>query len=335
MSDNPRRGSRHQGDPHDPLIGKHLDGRFRVLEWIGKGAYSNVYKAAQTDMGDRLVAIKVFRKAQSDFAMARSGLTSTNPFAHELRFNRMLKNGAVVRVVQVGRTDSGVDFIVMEYVDGTNLDRHLRKTGPLPIPHVVQLADQLLTFVDEAHHLEFAHCDLKPDNLMIRTNPNGQVRFKVLDLGQARFLRDARGQRNAAAGTPAFIAPEVALGLPVTVRSEIYSCGTILYEALTGKHAIQIERPTADGFYEYLRSPALPIPTVPLLELRPDCPEDLADLVMWSMEREPRKRPASAEELREAILDVAEGSGIHPEQMPTDDGLLGKVRGAFRRLLGR
>ncbi len=319
-------------EARDPLVGKYLDGRFHVLRWIGRGAYSNVYLAADTKHHDRYVAVKVIRKAQAEHARAYTG-TSSNPFAHELHFNRLLRNPAVTRVIHAGQTDQGIDYIAMEYVDGANLDRLTLTEGPLEVPAIVQLADQLLAYAQECHDNGFAHRDLKPDNIVVKQLSGGMYRFKVLDLGQARFFRDVRPDRETVVGTPAFVAPEVAAGEPVTPRAEVYACGTILYQAATGYHAIELERPSTEGFYAYLRDASKPIPVVPVLDHRPDFPVRLAGAIEWALRRNPDERPASAALLRQAILRVAEEDGL---MTPPEDreGLLGRVQRAWRDLLG-
>ncbi|NUN14394.1 MAG: serine/threonine protein kinase [Myxococcales bacterium] len=317
----------------DPLIGKVIDEQFHILTWIGKGAYSNVYKAAQTTVRDRIVAVKVIRRAQAAYAASQQGGTDTNPFEHEVAYNLRLKNAAVVRAIQAGRTEDGIDYIAMEYVDGTNLDKYIRDKGPLPISEVITLADNLLGFAEEMHQQGIAHCDLKPDNVMRKVLPSGQIRFKVLDLGQTRHLN--MPQSGDIIGTPAFIAPEVAMGFPVDVRSEVYACGTILYEALTGRHAIDIERHSVEGYVDYLRDADSPIPTHEVLELRPDCPPAIAEVIEWALNRHPADRPLTASDFRDAVLEAAEESGSHPLQTNVSTGVFAKIKSFFSRITKR
>lgn len=318
--------NRRRRSGRDPLIGKYVDGRYLVLNWVGGGAYSNVYRAAETTAGDRLVALKIIRRAQSDYASAKSDNPGLNPFAHELEFSNLLTNESAVEVFQVGRTDNGVDYIAMEFIDGTNFGEFIRDEGPLELAEFVVLADQLLMYAAECHGRGFAHCDIKPDNLMLCEADHG-VEFKVLDLGQARTFDNAQDS-TLAAGTPAFIAPEIARGEPVIPASEIYACGAVLYEALTGDHAILLERPSPEAFQTYLSDPRMPIPTIPILELRQDCPESIAALIEWALERQPVERPRSAQELRAAILHAAYREGIDEPAAPN---LWERVRSAFSR----
>lgn len=338
MTTNLRKDHKRIREMRDPLVGKYVDGEFLVLNWIGKGAFSNVYRAAQTSVNDRPVALKIIRKAQSDQAALKTGLVETNPFEHELHINRLLKHSAVVRAIKAGRTANGVDYIAMELVEGANLDRYLREKGPLSIPDAVQLADQVLGFAAEMHDAGCVHCDLKPDNVMMKHLPNGAVRFKVLDLGQARFFRKADAGRPQAhgkvVGTPAFIAPEVARGSDVDPIAEVYACGCILYEALTATHALFIERPAIEEYLAYLRDPDEPIPTHSIFDIRPDLPEAMGDLIQAALSRDRSDRPETAAEFRQMLLEIAEDSGLHPDQQ-AGPGLVQKAKSAFKRLFGK
>lgn len=328
-------------EARDPLVGKYVDGEFLILNWIGKGAFSNVYRAAQTSVNDRQVAIKIIRKAQSNHASTKSGLSETNPFEHELHINLLLKHSAVVRTIKAGRTQNGLDYIAMELVEGDNLDQYLRNGTTLSLPDVVQLGDQLLGFVADMHAAGCVHCDVKPDNLMFKRLPSGAVRFKVLDLGQARYFkkqdRDRAQFRGNVVGTPAFIAPEVAGGAPPDPLAEIYACGTVLYEALTGVRAVHIERPSIEEYVAYLRDPDEPIPTHAVHDVRDDVPDELAELIEAALSRDRSARPQSAIEFRDRLLEIAEDYGLDEPEAPSGDeqGLVDRAKGAFKRLFGR
>jgi serine/threonine-protein kinase len=325
MTEQLKREQRRIREMRDPLIGKYVDTEFQVLSWVGRGAYSNVYRAAQTTAQDRIVALKVIRRAQSRFADEQAGSLGVNPFGHELEFARLLKHGSATRVLKVGRSELGVDYIAMEFVEGVNLGDHIRDSGPLSLSQVARLGDELLGYVDDAHRNGFAHCDIKPDNVMMRRGGTTS-RYKILDLGQARWF-EGQGPSSQPAGTPAFLAPEVALGRAFTPASEVYACGTVLYEALTGEHAIQVERPSAETYTAYLRDVRNPIPTFPVLEFRPDCPEALADLVEWALEHQPANRPQSAQELREALAQVAQAEGLNEDR---GEGWFNRMKRALR-----
>lgn len=341
MTENLRKDHQRIREARDPLVGKYVDGEFLILNWIGKGAFSNVYRAAQTSVNDRQVAIKIIRKAQSTHASTKTGLTETNPFEHELHINLLLKHAAVVRAIKAGRTQNGLDYIAMEIVEGENLDQHLKQSGGMALPDVVQLGDQLLGFVAEMHEAGCVHCDIKPDNVMFRRLPSGALRVKVLDLGQARYFdrkdRDRPQFRGNVVGTPAFIAPEIAAGATPDPLAEIYACGTVLYEAITGVRALHIEHPSIDEYLAYLRDPDEPIPTHPIDDIVEDVPEELVELVESSISRNRAERPRSAAEMRERLLAIAEEYGLDEPVPPASDesGLVDRAKGAFRRLFGR
>lgn len=339
MTEHLKRDHQRIREARDPLVGKYVDGEFLILNWIGKGAFSNVYRAAQTSVNDRQVAVKIIRKAQSSHASAKSGLSETNPFEHELHINRLLKHSAGVRVIKAGRTQNGVDYIAMELVEGDNLDRHLRKGEPLSVADVVDLADQILGFVGEMHDVGCVHCDIKPDNVMFKRLPNGRLRFKVLDLGQARYFKakdkDLSQFRGQVVGTPAFIAPEVARGAPPDPLAEVYACATVLYEALTATRAVHLERQSIEEYLAYLRDVDEPIPTHPISAIRADVPEELAHIIESALSRKRSERPQSALEMRTMILDLVEDLEPEDEYGDDDQGLVERARGAFRRFFKR
>jgi eukaryotic-like serine/threonine-protein kinase len=221
----------------DPLIGQEVDnGEYRIVEKIGAGGMGAVYKAEQPSM-NRFVAIKVLHNRY----LSRSDLVSR--FRREARAMSQLSHPNTARVYKYGQLDDGACYFVMEYMTGGNLVQEVRNQGPIEPNRCINIMIQVCGALEEAHQAGIVHRDLKPENIFL-TNQGGTVDFpKVLDFGLAKVSEKQMGsksifnltQQGAVFGTPEFMSPEQALGEPLDHRTDIYSLGLIMYEALTGK----------------------------------------------------------------------------------------------------
>jgi len=221
----------------DPLIGKEVDnGEYRIVERIGTGGMGAVYKAEQPNM-NRFVAVKVLH---SRF-LSRSDLVSR--FRREARAMSQLCHPNTARVYKYGQLEDDSCYFVMEYMTGMNLVQEVRARGPIEPDRCINIMVQVCGALEEAHQAGIIHRDLKPENIFL-TNQGGTVDFpKVLDFGLAKVSEKQIGtksvlnltQQGAIFGTPEFMSPEQTLGAPLDRRSDVYSLGLIMYEALTGK----------------------------------------------------------------------------------------------------
>jgi serine/threonine protein kinase len=227
----------HSFEMTDPLIGKEVDnGEYRIVERIGSGGMGSVYKAEQPNM-NRFVAVKVLH---SRF-LSRSDLVSR--FRREARAMSQLSHPNTARVYKYGQLEDGSCYFVMEYMTGMNLVQEVRARGPIEPDRCINIMVQVCGALEEAHQAGIIHRDLKPENIFL-TNQGGTVDFpKVLDFGLAKVSEKQIGsksvlnltQQGAIFGTPEFMSPEQTLGAPLDRRSDVYSLGLIMYEALTGK----------------------------------------------------------------------------------------------------
>ncbi len=288
----------------EAFIGLVIEARYRIEGWIGGGGFSNVYLAVDQERDNRQVAIKVIHRAHAAHAEAQSGYTESNPFEHEARYNRMLKNAWSTRTYRAGRTSDGLNYIIMDFVPGPTLERLVRNEGPLSFSQIFELGEGLLTYLSEAHYVGFAHGDIKSSNIMVSDHAENRLRFKVIDLGHAYWFRTPTKPRDHMVGTPAYIAPEIVDGGKIDPRAEIYAVGVVLYKALTGQPPIQTKRNSADEALEYLRKSNLPIPTKPVQSFRPDCPKELEDLVMRALNRNRALRPSTVENFLTEWMEV-------------------------------
>jgi serine/threonine-protein kinase len=201
-----------------------LDGRYRIVGLLGKGGMGEVYRADDLKLGQP-VALK-FLPRGFDAVPERLEL-----FLNEVRTARQVSHTNVCRIYDAGEVN-GQHFLSMEYVDGEDLASLLRRIGHIPKDKAIQIARQLCAGLAAAHETGVLHRDLKPANIMI----DGRGRARITDFGLAAVAEDIRGSE-IQAGTPAYMAPEQLAGSAVSVRSDIYSLGLVLYELFTGKKA--------------------------------------------------------------------------------------------------
>jgi eukaryotic-like serine/threonine-protein kinase len=218
----------------DPLIGRVINDRFKVLSVIARGGMGKVYKAEQTPLG-RICALKVLSpKYEGD----------RDPEFHKRFFLEAataakLSHPNTVTVFDYGQSDDGsVYFIAMEYIEGRTLHRVLREEGPMVEGRVAYIAGQICRSLREAHGLGVVHRDLKPGNILLADRGEENDTVKVLDFG---LVKDVSGtgedltQAGLFMGSPKYMAPEQILGGEISPRTDIYSLGVMMYEMLTGK----------------------------------------------------------------------------------------------------
>ncbi len=284
--------------PKDPYIGRDiLNGQFKILKKIGTGGMGAVYKALQPDM-NRMVAVKILHAKLKN----RKDLVSR--FRREARAMSHLTHPNTVKVLLYGELDDGELYIVMEYLDGKNLNQVVRREGPLTVDRAVPVLMQVCGALEEAHQLGIIHRDLKPENIFL-TNSGGLTDFaKVLDFGLAKVTeRELRPgsimltQEGMVFGTPEFMSPEQAQGKTLDHKSDIYSLAVILYEALTGKLPFD-----ARSSMEYIQLHVTRQP-IALDERIPGkaFPPGLGEVIAKALSKDPTGRHHSAAELAEAL----------------------------------
>ena len=220
----------------DPFIGRDiLDGQFQILQKIGKGGMGAVYKAVQPAM-NRMVAVKILHPKFT----TRRDLASR--FRREARAMSHLTHPNTAKVFLYGELDDGSLYIVMELLEGKNMNQTVRSEGPMPLERAIAILRQVCAALAEAHAAGIIHRDLKPENVFLCQQAGMKDYAKVLDFGLAKVTeREMRPgsialtQEGMVFGTPEFMSPEQAQGKKLTAVSDIYSLAVILYEALTGK----------------------------------------------------------------------------------------------------
>ena len=302
--------------PED-LIGKELLGQFRIVERIGRGGMGEVFKAEQPAM-DRLVAIKILHSKLA----ARKDLVSR--FRREARAMSRLSHPNTARVFLYGQLEETNQlYIVMEYLDGTDLAHHVRRHGPMEATRAAKVMIQVLGALEEAHSVGVIHRDLKPENILLTTQGGLPDFPKVLDFGLAK-VRETRPrpgsmvltQEGMIFGTPEFMSPEQARGEVLDPKSDIYSTSLILYELVTGQLPFPKCKPM-EYISHHIYSEPIPISKrVPTLNV----PPALDAIVAMALEKDRSKRYQSAKEFGEAlkVLLPQSGSSVQVRALPPD-----------------
>jgi eukaryotic-like serine/threonine-protein kinase len=271
------------------MIGDVIAERYEVLELVGTGGMSSVYKS-HDQLLERNVALKVLHPhfGDDDEYVER--------FRREARAVAQLSHPNIVTVIDRGDAE-GHQFIVFEFIDGENLKELVTRTGPLSARRAVELAIAIADGLAFAHQHGLVHRDVKPQNVLL----NGEGEAKVTDFGIARSLDVERGvtQTGTVLGTSNYLSPEQASGKPVTPATDVYSLGVVLYELLTA----DVPFPGENFVAVAMKHINEPVPDI--LERRPDVPVRLAAAIEHALEKDPSRRFASmrdfASELRACL----------------------------------
>jgi dienelactone hydrolase/predicted Ser/Thr protein kinase len=275
------------------MTGQKLS-HYEVLEKLGEGGMGVVYKARDTELG-RLVAIKLL-----------SGQAAADPerrrrFLQEARAASALNHPNIITIHEIGHA-AGIDFIVMEYVDGPSLKALL----PLPVKEAARTASQIASALGAAHSAGIIHRDVKPANILISST--GLV--KVVDFGLAKLTvppgpsSDAtptlsQGTREGVIlGTVAYMSPEQAEGKPIDARSDVFSFGVVLYEILTGRRPFQGDSDLST-LMAIVRDPAPPLPA--------ELPSEFARIARQCLEKKREARYASGAEVSHELTALEQG----------------------------
>jgi serine/threonine-protein kinase len=289
-------------------------GRYRIERVLGGGGMSVVYCAHDEEL-HRTVAVKLLAEHLAEDEEFRER------FLREARMAARLSHPNVVAVYDAG-DDDGRPYMVMEVVEGETLADVLRRAGPLPAGEVVELGIQAAAGLEHAHAHGLVHRDVKPQNLLLRTDGV----LKVADFGIARAAAAATNrltQVGTIMGTAEYLAPEQAAGHDVTAAADVYSLGAVLYEALTGRTPFQ-----ASTLVQLLTAHQQGAVTPPG-ELVDGVPPALEETIMRCLARNPEYRPASAGEVGRLLAG-------HPSELPTRPlRRPAVVRARRRRLHGR
>lgn len=271
----------------DPLLGKVLEDRYRVDELIARGGMATVYRGTDLRLG-RTVALKVL-----------GGVLVNDPdfverFTQEARATAALTHPNVVAVHDQG-ISAGYPFLVMEFVQGRTIREVMAQSGPFTSAHALEIISSVLAGLGSAHDAGFVHRDIKPENVLI-TN-DGHI--KVTDFGLARVISDTPVSDSTGAvllGTMAYLSPEQVQQLAVDQRSDVYSCGILLYEMVTGLVPFTGSSPLEVAYQHVNSNVSAPS------SVQPDVPPAVDHLVLAATRKSPVERIQSAREFRDGVI---------------------------------
>jgi serine/threonine protein kinase len=257
-------------------------GPYRILAVLGRGGMGVVFRAEDPQLR-RPVALKAMLPSLATSPKARER------FFREARAAAALKHPNVVTIFQVGE-DRNAPFLAMEFLEGESLEQRLQREGRLPVAEVLRIGGEIARGLAAAHERGLVHRDVKPANIWLE-GKEGHV--KILDFGLARSLADETHLTHSGAilGTPAYMAPEQAMGHKVDHRCDLFSLGCVLYRMATGQLPFQ-----GSDALAILSALAMDNPKTPR-EVNPAVPEALSEVVMRLLAKKPEDRPATAQEV--------------------------------------
>lgn len=275
-----------------------MDGRYRILGELGRGAMGVVYLAEQGAIG-RKVALKVLAES------CRDNPQITERFLREARLADRTGHEHIVKIFDSGRAAGGLPFLAMEFLQGETLSQLLRREAPLPAVRIRHIALQICAALGAAHRCGVVHRDLKPGNIILIERDGDRDFVKLLDFGIARQLVPGDEDPTSITvtgqllGTPAFMAPEQCRGETVDGRADLYALGCILYQMLTGSLPFEAPSPMA-VVVKHLVEP----PVRPRLRLRRPVPVDLERICLKALAKRPEDRFSDAEALATALREA-------------------------------
>jgi serine/threonine protein kinase len=283
----------------DQRVGTILDGKYELVRLIGEGGMGAVYEATHKLIGRRL-AVKFLHQSYA------TNTEVVTRFQREAQAAAQIGHENIIEVTDMGTASDGAPYLVMEYLEGSDVRGAIEKDGRLSPKRAAHILVQALGALQAAHNAGIIHRDLKPENIFLTAKGVNPDYVKLLDFGISKFRTfDSEGvkgltQTGTVLGTPHYMSPEQARGeQQLTPQSDIYAMGVIMYQMLTG------QLPFDAANYNALLIKILTEEPVPVEELNPDLPPELVDIVKRAMARDTEQRFRTCAELREHLLPFA------------------------------
>ena len=290
-------------DPSDSMIGRLLGGTYRLLDRLGKGGMGVVFRAEHIRL-KRTFAVKVLRPEVS------SEQDYVDRFCREARAASTIRHDSIVDVVDINCEGDGTWYIVMELLEGEDLQSLLQRGDRLSLETALKVTRQMCSALFAAHSEGIVHRDIKPANIFLPTSDSEGLRAKLLDFGVSKLMESGAGITGTGLiiGTPLYMSPEQACGDPsLDHRADIFSMGVVLYEMITGTTPFAATAPMA-VIARIMTEDAVAPSTV-----NPDVPSWLDRVILKCLDRNPRARFSTADELMAALEQKA---GYVQEQTP-------------------
>jgi serine/threonine-protein kinase len=282
-------------------------GSYRLVARLGEGGMGEVWRAKH-HMLARPAAIKLIRPETLGAGDRAGQADALRRFEREAQATALLRSPHTVELFDYGVTDDGTFYYVMELLDGLDLETLVQWFGPLPAPRAVHLLRQVCHSLREAHDQGLTHRDIKPANIYV-CRYGGEVDFvKVLDFGLVKSGQDSARQDVTATGvgivgTPSTMAPEQIVGnRPIDARTDIYGLGCVGYWLLTGTHVFE-EETVAQVMARHLET----LPTPPSQRVEREIPESVDAVILACLEKDPAKRPQTADALSALLTECVGG----------------------------
>ena len=289
-----------QRDGCDLRAGDIVADRYVIDGVIGSGGHGAIHRARHRDL-DLPVAVKVLHVGGT----TGPHLELVQRFQREARIAARIRHRNVLSVHDTGKLPDGSPFIVMELIEGDDLEHRIAR-APISIPAIVDLGRQLFSALAAITEAGVLHRDVKPANVMLHRESDGQMLLKLVDFGIARSRAEIEKLTHTGAivGTPHYMSPEQLRGEPLDARADMYAASAVLYEAIT-------QRPPFDGAATALViGQILSAPLTPIRSLRPECPEKLAKLVERGLSRKRADRPSHPMEVVALLDGIVRAEGL-------------------------
>jgi serine/threonine-protein kinase len=305
MVDRPTAAASRESAP-DPLVGRVINQKFKILGFIARGGMGKVYRAEQAPLG-RICALKVLDPNYTG---------DHDPEFHkrfflEASMTSKLRHPNTVTIFDYGTTDDGIYYMAMEYLEGYTLHRAIRQVGHLPEERAAHIARQICRSLREAHSIGVVHRDLKPANVYLLDHGDEPDFVKVLDFGLVKDVASSGEELTKAGlfmGSPKYMAPEQINGAPIDGRTDIYALGVIMYEMITGK--VPFDRPKPMDIL--MAHASEEVPSIHEMNPAARVSPALEETILRSMAKDPNDRYRSMDEVLSALKRLGGMGGFEP-----------------------
>lgn len=289
----------------EALVGTVFAEKYEILSVLGRGGMSLVYKARHKFM-NRIVAVKVLlEQLVTDEAAVQR-------FRQESQAASTLSHQNVVTVYDFGQTPNGQAYFVMDCLEGESLSDLIEKNGRVDVYRAMNIFEQICDGLDHAHKKGIIHRDLKPNNIVLLKGENGQESIKIVDFGIAKIVNsDGSPQQRLTQtgeifGSPFYMSPEQCQGFPLDQRSDLYSLGCLMYETLTG-YPPQMGESFVATALKHINDPP---PSFAAIAPGANIPKQIENVVLKCLEKNPKDRYASAEQVKQGLMDAGLVAGV-------------------------
>ena len=290
--------------PTDPMLGRVIAGRYRLEVRIGEGGMGVVYRARHV-LIDRIVAVKLIRPDLRGETHLRAWML------REARAANRVDHAHIIDIHDIGETEEGELYLVMEYLVGLSLSSELAR-GTMQLSRGVDILEQMCAALARSHDLGVVHRDLKSDNILLTTRGGRKDFVKILDFGLAHLAMDPRlAPKGAVFGTPEYMAPEQARGEEATAQSDLYALGVLFFEMLTGQ--LPFRSDDRETLLEMQRTAVAPRPR----SIKPDVLPAAEAIVVKLLEKDRRKRFQDAHHLHEELKTLQRSLPSTPWEIAT------------------